>query len=146
MIANRLGARQRLGVRQPSGAFDRAVPSESARGLAQSKTLRRSNRSCSAASVFGKAEVLRALPRQRRGVFENVRAENAFQHVNAAKGRVLEFSVIENGLQVSEQPDGLLLGRRGGAVTMEDQMFVQRLNRLIGQVRRCAETRSHAVH
>src|ERR1051325_571463 len=33
--------RQRLGTRQPSGAFDRAPAGESARGLAQSNTLRR---------------------------------------------------------------------------------------------------------
>ena len=38
---NRSLARQRLGVRQPSGAFDYAPAPESARGLAQSKTLSR---------------------------------------------------------------------------------------------------------
>ena len=38
---NRRLARQRLGLRQPSGAFDRAPAPESARGLAQSKTGRR---------------------------------------------------------------------------------------------------------
>ena len=37
---NRPFARKRLGLRQPTGAFDRVPAPESARGLAHSKTLR----------------------------------------------------------------------------------------------------------